>query len=72
MPSEVYLTPHEAAQYLHSSASTLAKLRVYGGGPTFCRIGRAIRYRRSDLDEFMAASRVRSTSEVARHGGDNR
>jgi excisionase family DNA binding protein len=66
-----YLTPQEAAQYLHSSASTLAKLRVYGGGPIFCRIGRAIRYRRSDLDEFMAASRVRSTSEVARRGGSN-
>ena len=71
MSSETYLKPPEAAQYLHSSASTLAKLRVYGGGPIFCRIGRAIRYRRSDLDEFMAAGRARSTSEVARHGRDN-
>jgi hypothetical protein len=69
--SESYLTPRDAALYLRSSASTLAKLRVYGGGPIFCRIGRAIRYRRSDLDEFMAASRVRSTSEVAPHGGGN-
>jgi excisionase family DNA binding protein len=61
--SESYLTPHEAAEYLRSSASTLAKLRVYGGGPHFCRIGKAIRYRRSDLDAFMSARRVRSTSE---------
>jgi excisionase family DNA binding protein len=71
MSSEIYMTPHEAAQYLHSSASTLAKLRVYGGGPTFCHIGRAIRYRQSDVDEFMARSRVRSTSEVAPRGGSN-
>jgi excisionase family DNA binding protein len=58
-----YLTPQEAAEYLRSSPSTLAKLRVYGGGPHFCRIGKAIRYRRSDLDAFMSARRVRSTSE---------
>jgi excisionase family DNA binding protein len=69
MPSEDYLTPHEAARYLHCSASTLAKRRVYGGGPTFCRFGRAVRYLRSDLDEFMARSRVRSTSESAQRGG---
>ena len=64
MSLEVYLTAQEAAQYLRSSTSTLAKFRVYGGGPTFCRLDRAIRYRRSDLDEFMAHGRVRSTSAV--------
>jgi excisionase family DNA binding protein len=71
MSSEIYLTPHEAAEYLHSSESTLAKLRVYGGGPAFCRIGRAIRYRQADLDDFMSRTRVRSTSDVARRGGSN-
>jgi excisionase family DNA binding protein len=69
MSYQKYLTPHEAAQYLHSSASTLAKLRVYGGGPSFCRIGRAIRYRQADLDDFMSRTRVRSTSEVIKSGG---
>jgi Helix-turn-helix domain len=64
MSDEVYFTPREAAQYLHSSSSTLAKLRVYGGGPIFCRIGRAIRYRQADLDAFMSGTRVTSTSEV--------
>jgi excisionase family DNA binding protein len=61
---ETYLTPGEAAAYLHNSASTLAKLRVYGGGPAFCRIGKSIRYRRCDLDQYMAERRVRSTSEA--------
>jgi excisionase family DNA binding protein len=59
----VYLTPRETAAYLRTSINTLAKLRVYGGGPSFARWGRAIRYRREDLDAFMAARLVRSTSE---------
>jgi hypothetical protein len=58
----VYLTPREAAEFLRTSTSTLAKRRLYGDGPKFCRIGRAIRYRISDLDEFMTRSRVHSTS----------
>jgi excisionase family DNA binding protein len=69
MLDEAYFTPREAAQYLHSSESTLAKLRVYGGGPAFCRIGRAIRYRQADLDDFMSRTRVKSTSEVTKVGG---
>ena len=65
-----YFTPHEAAEYLRTSVSTLAKRRLYGEGPKFCRIGRAIRYRRADLDEFMARSRVQSTSECVDGGGE--
>lgn len=65
MTHETYLRPSEAAAYLNSSTSTLAKLRVYGGGPIFYRIGRAVRYRTTDLDEFMARSRVRSTSDLS-------
>ena len=63
MNTEEYLRPTEAAAYLKSSTSTLAKLRCAGGGPCYVRIGRAIRYRKSELDEFMTASRVSSTSE---------
>jgi excisionase family DNA binding protein len=60
-----YLRPSEAAAYLKSSASTLAKRRLNGGGPRFTRIGRAVRYRRSDLDDFMAASLRRTTFDAA-------
>jgi hypothetical protein len=58
-----YLKPTQAAVYLNSSTSTLAKRRLYGGGPRFSRIGRAVRYAKSDLDQFMAASTVTSTSD---------
>jgi len=59
----VYLKPREAAAYLKSSTSTLAKRRLYGNGPRYYRIGTAIRYRKSDLDQFMARSTATSTSE---------
>jgi excisionase family DNA binding protein len=53
---ETYLTPREAAAYLRSSHSTLAKRRLQGNGPCFVRLGRAVRYRRSDLDAWMSGS----------------
>jgi excisionase family DNA binding protein len=56
MTKETYCTPKEAAEYLRSSTSTLAKARMKKLGPAFVRIGRAIRYRQSDLDSWMSAS----------------
>jgi hypothetical protein len=53
---EKYHTPAEAADYLRSSTSTLAKRRLLGSGPAYVRIGRAIRYRKSDLDFWMNGS----------------
>jgi excisionase family DNA binding protein len=62
MANDVYLTPQETADYLKTSTSTLAKRRLYNDSPRFTRIGRAIRYRKSDLDAFMASNVVASTS----------
>lgn len=54
-----YLTAKEAAAYTGISESYLAKLRMGVGpitGPTFARIGlRSVRYKRSDLDDWMKA-----------------
>ncbi|WP_144055544.1 helix-turn-helix domain-containing protein [Octadecabacter antarcticus] len=50
----LYLTSKEAAQYTSLSESYLAKLRMYGKGPRFLRVGaRSIRYSRNDLDLWM-------------------
>ena len=68
MAPETYYTPDEAAEYLRSSHSTLAKLRLHGGGPVFTRIGRVIRYRRTDLDRWMSEKLAQSTSD-RRHAG---
>jgi predicted DNA-binding transcriptional regulator AlpA len=68
--SEVAKTPHSmlhtraAADYCGSSASTFEKLRLYGGGPIYSKIGRRVVYRIDDLDAWLAANRRRSTSDL--------
>ena len=54
----------EAAEYLGLSKSTLDKWRCYGEGPKFIKMGsRAIRYRLSDLDDYIASRQSSSTSQ---------
>jgi len=58
------LTVHEAADYLRLSQRTLERLRVSGLGPKFVKCGRSIRYRQTDLEQWIASRVVRSTSEA--------
>lgn len=61
----VLRTP-QAAQYLGLGVPTLEKMRMKGTptSPPFVRMGkRAIGYMRTDLDEWLQASRRGSTSE---------
>lgn len=53
----------ETAAQLGVSVSTLNKWRVYGCGPRFCRLGRRIAYRPSDIDDFIGRNIRRSTSD---------
>lgn len=53
----------DAAIYCGSSKSTLEKLRIFGGGPVFIKIGRSVVYDTTDLDAWLASHRRRSTSE---------
>ena len=53
----------EAAAYCGSSASTFAKLRLYGGGPSFVKLGHRVVYDPADLDAWLAAHRQSSTSK---------
>ncbi len=56
----------EAAAYLRMAESTLAKLRCYGGGPRFAKVGpRLVIYDRADLDAYLADRMCRSTSEYS-------
>jgi excisionase family DNA binding protein len=63
-----YLTVTEAAKILGISSSTLNKKRIYGGGPTYCKFGRCIRYPISDLTAWAEASRRSSTSGYIKKG----
>ncbi|WP_082479826.1 MULTISPECIES: helix-turn-helix domain-containing protein [unclassified Rhizobium] len=44
----------QAAHHLGLSKSTLDKLRCFGGGPRYFKLGRAVIYELSDLDAWKA------------------
>jgi predicted DNA-binding transcriptional regulator AlpA len=54
----------EAARLLGLSESTLAKLRLNGSGPTYCKLGRRVVYRTTDLDEWLQSRTTRDTSDA--------
>ena len=60
---EPLLTTAEAAEIVRISQAHLEKLRIYGRGPRFVRLGRAVRYRHEDLRIWTEAGLVASTSE---------
>ena len=45
----------DAALVLGISSSTLAKLRHFGRGPAYCKIGRRVVYRLADLQDWLDA-----------------
>lgn len=53
-----------AAGYVGLSVSTLAKLRLSGNGPAYCKLGRRVVYRREDLDAWLESRVVRNTSDA--------
>ena len=60
-PAVVIYTTREAASYLGLSVSTLNKWRCYGFGPKYLKLGRAVRYRREELDHYLNGRLIRST-----------
>lgn len=59
------LTTKEAAGRVCLSARTLERLRAAGEGPNFLKIGRWVRYRVEDLEEWLE-SRARTPITVGR------
>lgn len=55
----------KAAEYTGLSASTLNKLRLTGGGPTYIKVGKTVVYDLTDLDAWLASNRRSSTSVAA-------
>jgi predicted DNA-binding transcriptional regulator AlpA len=54
-----------AAHYTGQSRSRLEKLRCFGGGPEFIKLGRRVVYDSADLDLWLAGQKRRSTSGYA-------
>ena len=57
--------PAKAAPMLDVEVNTLKVWRRRGVGPPYCRVGSRIRYRVTDLEEWLAARTVRPTPKPA-------
>jgi hypothetical protein len=58
------LTAGQAAKVLGLAPSTLAKLRLSGNGPVYCKLGRRVVYRREDLAAWLESRVARNTSDA--------
>jgi predicted DNA-binding transcriptional regulator AlpA len=65
LPTDPLLHPKEIANLLGVSDSWLAKSRLTGLGPAFVKVGRAVRYRLSAVQDYIKARTRPSTSEDA-------
>jgi len=58
------LNVRQAAERLALSKSTLDRLRCYGGGPVYKKLGRSVRYAKSALASWAATKDRASTSDM--------
>jgi predicted DNA-binding transcriptional regulator AlpA len=61
------LNQKAASKLLGLSVRTLERHRVAGTGPPYACLGRLIRYRESDLKDWVERNLRSSTSESSRH-----
>lgn len=59
-----WLTPNQTATYLQVPVRQLQQWRYLRKGPPYSLAGRAVRYRRADLDAWLIAHRVEPDREV--------
>lgn len=64
LPQPQNMSTVEAAAYLNVKPATLEQWRWNGRGPRFVKIGRSVRYRKSDLDSFLEARVFNNTTEA--------
>ena len=68
-PALVLLDQNRLAELLGCSARTLERQRLEGTGVPFCRVGRLVRYRLSDVLEYLEGQRRLSTSDEPKGDG---
>jgi hypothetical protein len=65
---EALLTQRDASIALRCSERTLERLRCSGLGPRYIKTTHRILYREADLEAWLTARSVRSTSETSEVG----
>lgn len=57
------MNENQAAELLGLSVRTLQNWRLRGDGPVYVKIGKAVRYKRRDVSEWLKANTIASTSQ---------
>jgi predicted DNA-binding transcriptional regulator AlpA len=63
---DALLNEHQVAEFCGLSVRTLQSWRLKGEGIRWVRCGRAVRYRRRDIIDWMEKNTVSSTSDPGR------
>ena len=64
MEAQEMLTPEQMSEQYGNSVQYWAKLRLYGGGPEYFKIGRSVRYRRADVETWLSVRKFGNTGEA--------
>lgn len=62
-PATNMLNTDQAASYLGLARATLEAWRTRGGGPVFIKLGKSVRYRLPDLDNFILSRMKKNTAQ---------
>ena len=62
--TDEYMTPAQLAALTGMRLQTLAAWRCRGGGPPFTRLGSAIRYSRTAVNDWLASRTGNSTAQL--------
>jgi predicted DNA-binding transcriptional regulator AlpA len=66
---EPYLNERQVSALTGLSLGTLRAYRFKGIGPSYFKVGRAVRYRASDVENFMAGCRIIPSQAQDKEGG---
>jgi len=61
---EGYLRPDGAAKFCGLALQTLDVMRIRGTGPQFCKVGKAVVYKRGDLTTWLDSKKVQTVSQT--------
>ena len=64
-PTRRWLRVRAAAAHLDVGVGTMNKLRIYGGGPPYSKLGAIVVYDVADLDRWAEERKVSSTSQCS-------
>jgi len=71
-PNRRFLTEREVEELGVASRRTLQTWRLLGHGPPYIKVRRSVRYRSTDIEQWLAAQTVTPAADAQMHTGSSR